>query len=965
MGRDLLAQDYILKQLTASLIYPEKDLGKEFWGKVYAKAQQLYGTTQIPVNTFNKVWILADQATVYEHGQTAFIIDGHLKVMLDEDYLAKQKHQATQASSVSSQVVREVVLPEIEREVNTGKNFAMLRQIFYSQILATWYKKNLKEALLNQVYSDKSTVEGVNVNDPSVKEKIYQQYLKAYKKGVFNYIKEDAQGDGQMIPRKYFSGGYDTNPAMLTTITAPTPQTLAVFEGLSGDSLFTLSTNAQLGQFNQGQGGEGLEDLESDLGRELRSYPSTRPVVVKYNDKLLLPYRSRNKGGNLAHRIIEALKGTLGKSRSGNFAFKVDRKADKYGSSLEIYIFDAAMTREQRSLSRQLSSDLNVEEGGGRIGSLGRLRSGSLGESDEAGGAGNSIQGRRKIRAPDMTTPRWQRNQTVVADEAMMISKATLNAYIQALKGKDPNVLKASRESFIREMKSAGLFKSTASRFINNTIGFASGGHIDAIEEQKQFELYWARLASQGAVKISAVTQYVVVGSVAKSTLPEAEVEKLIGNGVLEEVPGNPRWVRLNRKGGEPASRPEGMKEEIWHILQRSFFIPKNFIIESGGKRYRVAMNTSAIQEAQIYKDVMSLSYFVDGLNQRGGEVSNDTQFRVVVNNSEQPFVIEHALSNIFIPASMAPSEVNELMRHWFGGLEHWTKDEVENSTNAAMAPEAVDRASTSNMFEDPVEASFVEAEFILNQLMFPGVKLMRDFKEEDTDALKAQAQELLTSTVRTGVAQLLADYIGREGINWQNSDVRREIQELLFILREKIFSTEAHRPIATFNKEIAALEEVRNFLYQAVENNILSERVAIIDSAREALGKINNGPARSLGAFLKENESLTAPGVWQHIERSLGEISQNIHGVHRAALRRYREQQTDRAMTRGGIDLNTSSGMQWKVSKDGLGVEMNVDPATIERVKREGIDSLSPVIFKITPVSSVWPLVGLQAPVQ
>src|SRR5208283_3230024 len=296
-------------------------------------------------------------------------------------------------------------------------------------------------------------------------------------------------------------------------------------------------------------GGEGLEDLESDLSRELRSYPSTRPVVVKYNDKLLLPYRSRNKGGNLAHRIIEALKGTLGKSHSGNFAFKVDRKADRYGSSLEIYIFDAAM----------------------------------------------------------------------------MISKATLDAYIQALKGEDPNVLKASREAFIREMKSAGLFKSTASRFINRTVGMALGDSIDAIiKEQKQFELYWARLASQGAVKISAVTQYVVVGTVAKSTLPEAEVEKLIGNGVLEEVPGNPRWVRLNRKGGEPTSRPEGMKEEIWHILQRSFFIPKNLIIESGGKRYRITMSTSAIQEAQIYKDVMSLSYFVDGLNQRGGELSND-----------------------------------------------------------------------------------------------------------------------------------------------------------------------------------------------------------------------------------------------------------------------------------------------------------------------------------------------------
>jgi hypothetical protein len=54
---------------------------------------------------------------------------------------------------------------------------------------------------------------------------------------------------------------------------------------------------------------------------------------------------------------------------------------------------------------------------------------------------------------------------------------------------------------------------------------------------------------------------------------------------------------------------------------------------------------------------------------------------------------------------------------------------------------------------------------------------------------------------------------------------------------------------------------------------------------------------------------------------------------------------------------------MQWKVSKDGNGVEMNLDPAMIERVRREGISSLSPVIFKITPLTSIWPLIGLPAP--
>ena len=220
LGRDMLAQDYILKQLTASLIYPEKDLGKKFWDKVYAQAREQFGTTNIPVNTFNKVWIVADKAKVFEKNNTAFVIGAHLKVMLEEDYLSLQKHTAlplTQrydVASIGANIVREIVLPQLEREVNEGKNFASLRQMFYSMILSSWYKKAVKEALLNQVYANKAKINGVQSDDPAAKEKIYQRYLQAYKKGVFNYIKEDVDfATLQTVPRKYFSGG--TNFSML------------------------------------------------------------------------------------------------------------------------------------------------------------------------------------------------------------------------------------------------------------------------------------------------------------------------------------------------------------------------------------------------------------------------------------------------------------------------------------------------------------------------------------------------------------------------------------------------------------------------------------------------------------------------------------------------------------------------------------------------------------------------------
>ena len=233
MGRDMLAQDYILKQLTASLLYPEKDLGNKFWQRVHEKAKKLYGVSEVPVDTFNKVWIMPDKAAVYENDNRVFVVERHLKVMLAEDYeknltppsplfkkageigstqltpsLDKEGEGGVLKNNIPSQIMRELIIPEIEKEVNEGENFAVVRQIYNSMILATWYKKRLKESLLGQVYVNQNKVKGIDLADKATKQKIYEQYLAAFKKGVYNYIKEDVDAlTNEPIPTKYFSGG--------------------------------------------------------------------------------------------------------------------------------------------------------------------------------------------------------------------------------------------------------------------------------------------------------------------------------------------------------------------------------------------------------------------------------------------------------------------------------------------------------------------------------------------------------------------------------------------------------------------------------------------------------------------------------------------------------------------------------------------------------------------------------------
>lgn len=252
MGRDLLAQDYILKQITASLIYPQTQLGKAFWDRVYTEARKKYGAAHIPINTFNKVWVLPSDALIYQKGHTAYILKNHLRVMLEEDYISLHKHSslgkpASNSSTMASKIVREIVLPELQKEINEGKNFAPLRQVYSGMLLAAWFKRTLRESLLGGIYADKVKVNGVD-HDPKINKQIYEKYLNAYKKGVFNLIQEDKDElTHQNLPRKYFSGGmaaYPVDPAMFAKtvqITSDLTQLARVKDDLRSDDMAAVS----------------------------------------------------------------------------------------------------------------------------------------------------------------------------------------------------------------------------------------------------------------------------------------------------------------------------------------------------------------------------------------------------------------------------------------------------------------------------------------------------------------------------------------------------------------------------------------------------------------------------------------------------------------------------------------------------------------------------------------------------
>jgi hypothetical protein len=75
--------------------------------------------------------------------------------------------------------------------------------------LATYFKEKLKNHLLNQIYSNKSKLEGINPQNKDTKEKIYSLYIQTFKKGLFNLIKKEYDPYlRKRIRRRYIGGGF-------------------------------------------------------------------------------------------------------------------------------------------------------------------------------------------------------------------------------------------------------------------------------------------------------------------------------------------------------------------------------------------------------------------------------------------------------------------------------------------------------------------------------------------------------------------------------------------------------------------------------------------------------------------------------------------------------------------------------------------------------------------------------------
>ena len=161
IGRIMLETDVQLKKDTARMTSPETPEGKLYWNKLYQKAEELFGTENVTIPTLTRPWIVPNEIIIRETKDSAYIYKATLKVMLEEDYL-KTSSRGWQSQPLelvsgdprlkilneySTQLIKEIIIPKLTKEINASKRYAELRQVYYSLILAQWFKARFSSSM--------------------------------------------------------------------------------------------------------------------------------------------------------------------------------------------------------------------------------------------------------------------------------------------------------------------------------------------------------------------------------------------------------------------------------------------------------------------------------------------------------------------------------------------------------------------------------------------------------------------------------------------------------------------------------------------------------------------------------------------------------------------------------------------------------------------------------------------------
>ncbi|MBI4706639.1 MAG: hypothetical protein HY761_01760 [Candidatus Omnitrophica bacterium] len=261
IGKIFLETDLELKKDTARLTSPETPEGKAYWDKLYKKAEEHLGSEQITIPTLTRPWITPNEVIIRQSNDSVYIYKATMKVMLEDDYLKGLSPKGTVPGSTnysftdprlkelnkySTELIKQSILPKLTKMVNTSRKYANLRQVFYSLVLARWFKSNFTGKSGTYSYLiNKSDLRGLTSAQVWSKNTYFKDYQKSFKDGEYNLKVPVNTLSGQVI-RSYFSGGIQFGSSPVSGVGRASSGITNILLHTPGTELLT-GTPAQIG----------------------------------------------------------------------------------------------------------------------------------------------------------------------------------------------------------------------------------------------------------------------------------------------------------------------------------------------------------------------------------------------------------------------------------------------------------------------------------------------------------------------------------------------------------------------------------------------------------------------------------------------------------------------------------------------------------------------------------------------
>ncbi len=202
------------------------ELTKDFMKKYPDEIKDVNNIKFIPVTRY---WIVPDKVDAYETDNEIYIINATLNIFSEPVYehsTYKIVNQNTFFMSKSSiedlseaakeygryakELEEKMILPLVVNEVNHGKNYSDLRQVYISLALAQWYKNKYRYTTsLFAYFIDSKDLKGLESKSAWSAESIWKDYKKSFEEGDYHCWKNETyqRGDYIITESKFYSGG--------------------------------------------------------------------------------------------------------------------------------------------------------------------------------------------------------------------------------------------------------------------------------------------------------------------------------------------------------------------------------------------------------------------------------------------------------------------------------------------------------------------------------------------------------------------------------------------------------------------------------------------------------------------------------------------------------------------------------------------------------------------------------------